>query len=376
MQGKIHELENQLKEEKAKLKANITEAEKKKSDQESVQSLLDTLKSKDECLQKSEKSCNSARKAIEKQAKEKEELKSIIQNTSTQLETAEKQLQEKEGAIDKLKIDLVSIQKELGEAKQAQEASPENNASLNALKSLFEEKETECTKTKNELDVERKRNAELVVAIRVLKEVNGMPTTPSPTSSPSPSLITPPPPPLRPQQSTASQNVPSNAPLCSGGQEVTNNLHLGSAQNLRKRASPTPPPLMVVSGAPKVQRVIHLSENTATASSILPPAVGSQRSCHPSVSATSTEASVDSKTSQKQQKPAQVSSQDSSHTTSPPTRLNSVSSASASVSPVKSSAPAAHQQTGSIAATNKVNNGVCSSVTRPATSSTPGKCVG
>ena len=112
---------------------------------------------------------------------------------------------------------------------------------------------------------EKKRNSELLVTIKVLKELGGMPTTPSPSPSPSPSLSTPPlPPPLQPAHSahravhtSQSPSLQSTIPNLMARPNVVSG-QIGNAAP--KRPSTTPPPLTV---APKIQRVIHISESQA-----------------------------------------------------------------------------------------------------------------
>ena len=251
-------LELLIHEEKSKASENVKEKNME------VEQLRSQLQDREDSLVKIEANCKKAKETIEKQMKEKNELKEKVQSSETRISSNNNDLQEAKKAIEILKAELESTKKELNDKKRI-EPTPANNASLNALKSLFEEKETECNKTKTELDIEKKRNSELVVTIKVLRELTGMPTTPSPSPSPSPSLSIPPnPPPLQlaPHTQVRSQNTqlqtisPANPNLASS----SNLGHTQSSGGGQKRSSTTPPPL---TSAPKIQRVIHVSEKAS-----------------------------------------------------------------------------------------------------------------
>ena len=219
-----------------------------------VDHLQSQLKDSKEVLEKIEANFKEAKETSEKQVQEINDLKLKIKNKETQMSSKTHDLSEAKNAIEILKAELESTKKELSD-KNKEESTPANNASLNALKSLFEEKEAECDKTKMELEVEKKRNSELVVTIKVLREMSGMPSTPSPSPSPSPSLSIPlNPPPLQLAHTVVrSQNNQS---------QITSSVSssLSSSTSGHKRSSPTPPPLTI---APKIQRVIHVSENSS-----------------------------------------------------------------------------------------------------------------
>merc|ERR1711899_417108 len=82
-----------------------------------------------------------------------------------------------------------------------------------------------------------------------------MPSTPSPSPSPSPSLSIPPNPPPLQLAHTAARSQTNQSQITSS---VSSSL--SSSTSGHKRSSPTPPPLTI---APKVQRVIHVSENSS-----------------------------------------------------------------------------------------------------------------
>ena len=374
MQTTIKNLEKQLCEEKGKISEGVKVKDKE------VQSLQNKVSDMEDSLEKVQIRCKTAKETIEKQMSEKNDLKSQLKNTSSQLSTTELKLQEKEDVLTKLKADMDIAQKEL-ESKKQTEVNPENNASLKALKSLFEEKDTECTRAKNELDLEKKRISELLVTIKVLRELNGMPTTPSPSPSPSPSLTTPPlPPPLQSAltgnrshgtQPQSSQNQASNA----AGWSSSGNTHLGSNQNLRKGASQTPPPL---TSAPKVQRVIHVSETSTGTKSSSPSTTSIERTPGNSLCTTVTLKSVNS-ISKSNLHPNQSNGpknplHNASIQPNPPPRFAAVNSSDPIKLPLPYSSPTTTGTSSNEPNANGVaSSNVSSSVSGPATSSTSSK---
>ena len=257
----------QLKESLKRLESKVDEEEKEKvkcikEKEIEIDGLQSKMKGQEALLEKIEAEYKSAKETIAKEIKEKNELKEQIKGTETRLSTNSQDLSEAREAIEILKAELESTKKELRD-KNKVESTPANNASLNALKSLFEEKEAECDKTKAALEAEKKRTSELVVTIKVLREMGGLPSTPSPSPSPSPSLSIPPnPPPLQLAHPTVrSQNTQSQI-TSSVNSNLSSSANVGHAHAsvAQKRISQTPPPLTI---APKIQRVIHVSEGSS-----------------------------------------------------------------------------------------------------------------
>ena len=235
-----------------------------KDKEDDIVHFKEKLKNVEGLIDKLQSSNKNAKETIEKQISDKNETLEKMQSLEAQNMKFKTKVDEKDNDIHALRKKLESMEKELRNKNDA-EKDPEQNPSLQALKSLFEEKDTECTKAKNDLDAEKKRNSELLVTIKVLKELGGMPTTPSPSPSPSPSLSTPPlPPPLQPAHSahravhtSQSPSLQSTIPNLMARPNVVSG-QIGNAAP--KRPSTTPPPLTV---APKIQRVIHISESPA-----------------------------------------------------------------------------------------------------------------
>ena len=235
-----------------------------KDKEDDITRFKDKLKNVEGLIDKLQSSNKNAKETIERQISDKNETLEKMQSLEVQNNKLKTNVDEKDNDIHALRKKLESMEKELRNKNDA-EKDPEQNPSLQALKSLFEEKDVECTKAKNDLDAEKKRNSELLVTIKVLKELGGMPTTPSPSPSPSPSLSTPPlPPPLQPAHSahravhnSQSPSLQSTIPNLMARPNVVSG-QIGNAAP--KRPSTTPPPLTV---APKIQRVIHISESPA-----------------------------------------------------------------------------------------------------------------
>ena len=257
----------QLKESLKRLETKVDEEEKEKvkcikEKEIEIDVLQSKMKGREALLEKVEADYKSANETIEKEIREKNELKQQTKGTEARLSTNSQDLSEARKAIEVLKAELELTKKELRD-KNKVEPTPASNASLNALKSLFEEKEAERDKTKAALEAEKKRTSELVVTIKVLGEIGGLPSTPSPSPFPSPSLSIPPnPPPLQLAHPTArSQNTQSQI-TSSVNSNLSSSAKVGHthASVAQKRTSPTPPPLTM---APKVQRVIHVSEGSS-----------------------------------------------------------------------------------------------------------------
>ena len=322
-----------------------------------VQELQSQLNEREISLEKIQTTCKTAKETIEKQLTEKNELKAKVKSAEKRITTTEQAVGEHKSTIENLQTELNAKTKELND-KNKVEINPENNASLHAFKSLYEEKDTECNKAKIELELEKKRNSELLVTIKVLRELNGMPTTPSPSPSPSPSLPTAPLPP--PLQSSHSGN------RCHSTQPLTATCHpnSGTSQTSRKRTSPTPPPLTV---APKAKRIIHVSESPAASKVTVP-------------TTTITSSKVDDghyAAANSISKTSASSNQTIGHTN----HISSQNNANSRCAPATSTVPIKPPTTSApLNSCNETNaneaassSNVSSTITRPATSSTPGK---
>lgn len=337
----------------AEEKLRTSESNKEKDIE--LQELQSQLNEREASLEKIHTSCKTAKETIEKQLTEKNELKVKINDALKRITATEHAVKEKEITIESLKVELSAKNNELID-KNTVEPTPENNASLHAVKLLYEEKDTECNKAKIELELEKKRSSELLVTIKVLRELNGMPTTPSPSPSPSPSLPTPPlPPPL--QSSHTGNRCHSTQPLTASGHPNS-----GTSQTSRKRTSPTPPPLTV---APKAKRIIHVSETPTTTKFTVPTTTTTSSDCQSAAAANSI-TSI-SKTS---------SNQTIGHTNHISLQNNARSAPATSTVPIKHpSTPSAPVNASKETNANEAasSSKVSSTVTRPATSSTPGK---
>ena len=374
MEATRKKLEKQLEEK------NVYVSESLKDKNEELELLQAKLKDQEDSLDKIQRSCKTAKETIEKQVTEKSELKIKVKSLETQNAAASEQIREKEVSIENLNAELVTTKKELSEKNEVETDLEEGNASLTALRSLFEEKETECTKVRTDLEAEKERNAELLVTIKVLRGLNGMPTTPSPSPSPSPSLTTPAlPPPLQAvhtgnRSHSTQQQTPSAAPSLSSSV----NTHPGVGQLSRKRASLTPPPLTM---APKAQRTIHISEKSASIK-VTAPTTGSNTNTHdddqspPNTLEASGIAIPKPNVNSNQPNGPNKSSRDITERNDTPSRLVEATSNI----PVKP--PPAYSPSSSVSSTldnesstkgPSSSSKVSSSVTRPATSSTQGR---
>ena len=142
-----------------------------KDKENDIISFREKLKNVEGLIDKLQSSNKNAKETIERQISDKNETLEKMQSLEAQNTKFKTKIDEKENDIHALRKKLESMEEELRNKKDS-EKDPEQNPSLQALKSLFEEKDTECTKAKNDLDAEKKRNSELLVTIKVLKELD------------------------------------------------------------------------------------------------------------------------------------------------------------------------------------------------------------
>ena len=165
MHDTVDNLEAQLKEERAK----VSEALKHKQDTELTIMTISKQQAKIEELErdikKSQAECKVAENSVEKAVAEKKDLESKVKVASSKLHTTTQSLKQKEEIIKQFDIKLGENSKMLESLNSMKQ--DEKSASLNALKTLFAEKDAECTKMNAELELERKRNAEFKVTIKV-----------------------------------------------------------------------------------------------------------------------------------------------------------------------------------------------------------------